>query len=261
MRTPFLTKLTMAALIAAVSAFPWAESSDFSWSGRLSPGQTIEVKGVNGGIVAQSADSDEIKVTAAITGRDAGKLRVEVVEHGGGVTICAVYPTPSRSGKPNECKPGAGGRMNTSNTKASVRFSVNVPAGIGLVARTVNGKIEANNLASDVDACTVNGRVHVSTSEHASAKTVNGVITASFAASGLEKPANLETVNGRITVGLPSGVNAQIEARTVNGGISSDLPLTVRGKISKRTLTATLGTGGPKLALKTVNGGIRLERK
>lgn len=260
MRKLFLATIAIAAL-AAAPAHSWMDSKGFSWSGRLSPGQTIEVKGVNGDIIAQESDSGEVKVTADKKGRDAANVKIEVVEHDGGVTVCAVYPTPPGADKPNKCAPGRGGGMKTRNTKASVKFSVDVPNGVGLIARTVNGKIEANNLASDVDAQTVNGGVQVSTSEHATAKTVNGGITATIAESGLEQPVKLETVNGGIKIGLPEGANAQLEARTVNGGIQSDFPLTIRGEVSKRKLNATLGNGGPKLALKTVNGGITLERR
>ena len=128
MRKSFLATIAIAAL-AAAPAYSWMDSTGFSWSGRLSNGQTIEVKGVNGDIIARKSDSGEVRVTADKKGRDADKVKVEIVEHDGGVTLCAVYPTPPGADKPNECVPGKGGRMNTRNTKASVRFNVDVPTG------------------------------------------------------------------------------------------------------------------------------------
>jgi DUF4097 and DUF4098 domain-containing protein YvlB len=69
-----------------------------------------------------------------------------------------------------------------------------------------------------------------------------------------------ETVNGSITVVLPDGVGAEVVASTVNGGIDTDFPLTVRGRFSARRLTGTIGEGGRRLRLETVNGAIRIRR-
>ena len=46
----------------------------------------------------------------------------------------------------------------------NVDFVVKVPAGVRLVARTVNGAVEASGLTGDVDAETVNGSVKIETS-------------------------------------------------------------------------------------------------
>jgi hypothetical protein len=35
---------------------------------------------------------------------DPAEVEIEVVEHAGGVTICAVYPSPGS--RPNECRQG-----------------------------------------------------------------------------------------------------------------------------------------------------------
>ena len=55
-----------------------------------------------------------------------------------------------------------------------------MPAGVGLLARTVNGSIDAEGLQSDTDETTVNGSVNVSTTGSARATTVNGSITATM---------------------------------------------------------------------------------
>ena len=63
-----------------------------------------------------------------------------VLEHSGGVTICAVYPhRPNR--EPNECAPGEGGRNSVQNNDVSVEWEVQVPRGVNLTARTINGGI------------------------------------------------------------------------------------------------------------------------
>jgi hypothetical protein len=240
------------------SKAPQRTGEDFSWSGRVAPGKTIEIKGVNGGIAAEPATGGEVEVVARKSGRrsDPDDVTIEVIEHAGGVTLCAVYPTP-RGDRPNQCAPGEGGRMNTKNNDVQVRFTVKVPAGVAFVGRTVNGAIEARGLKADVEAYTVNGSVQLSTRGTARATTVNGSIDAEMgtaAADALE----FETVNGGITLTVPAGSGAEVSASTVNGDISTDFPLTVRGKFSHRRISGTIGRGGPPLHLTTVNGDIRL---
>jgi DUF4097 and DUF4098 domain-containing protein YvlB len=46
----------------------------------------------------------------------------------------------------------------------------------------------------------------------------------------------------------------------VNGEITSDFPITVQGRVSPRELKGTIGKGGRKLELETVNGDITLKK-
>ena len=106
---------------------------DFQWHGAIAQGKAIEIKGVNGDVRAEPSGSNEVEVVAVKRAdRDnPDSVRIEVVPHAGGVTICAVYP--SRDGqRPNECRPGRRRRMNVQNNDVSVRFTVRVPAGVAL---------------------------------------------------------------------------------------------------------------------------------
>ncbi len=257
--------LAIAALGVTLGATPLASQQEetFDWSGRLAGGATLEVKGVNGGISALPASGSEATVTAVKSSErgDPASVRIEVVEHRGGVTLCAVYPTPEGE-RPNECRPGEGGRMSVRKNDVKVEFTVRVPAGTRFVARTVNGGIEANDLAGDVEAHTVNGSVEVRTSESANVKTVNGSIRASVGRARADRSMRFETVNGAIELSLPRDAGASLRAETINGELETDLPLTVR-RISgagPRRVQGTIGEGGPSLVLRTVNGGIQLRR-
>ena len=258
MRTIRAIVLTLVAFGALV---PRARPSDFSWHGQVAPGKSIEIKGVNGAIRAEKASGTEVTVEAVKTARhsDVRSVTVQVVPHADGVTICAVYPS-SDWGRPNECAPGSGGRMNTNNNDVRVEFTVRVPAGVRFVGRTVNGEVEADALAGDVDAHTVNGKIQISTSGWAEAKTVNGSISARVGQTAGTRPIELETVNGAIDLELPAAANATLHASTVNGRISTDFPLMVRGRFTGREITGSIGQGGPELNVKTVNGSIDLRR-
>jgi hypothetical protein len=241
---------------AAATAGGARQGQEWTWSGRVAAGRTLEIRGVNGDVSAEAASSDQVEVRARKHGRDddPDDVRIEVVEHGGGVTICAVYP-----GRNNRCEPG-GGRMNVRDNDVEVDFTVRVPRGVRFEGNTVNGGIEALDLAGPVELNTVNGGVRLETSSgDAEANTVNGSITATVRALG-ERPLSFQTVNGGITVSLPAGLDADLDAETVNGSIDSDFPIQVQGRMNPRELHGRIGNGGRALELETVNGSIRLRR-
>lgn len=253
------TRMFGTALAVALLALP-AAAEDDQWHGRVAAGKTVEIKGVNGAIDATLADGEEVQVTATKRGGKSNpdEVRIEAVEHAGGVTVCAVYP--DADGGRNECRPGDGGRMRTRNNDTEVHFTVRIPRGVGFIPKTVNGDVEAADLEGDVEASTVNGSIQVATTGRAQAQTVNGSIRARAGRADWTGDAEFKTVNGSITLTLPSSTGAEVRAETVNGEIETDFPLTVTGRISKRRLTGTIGGGGRSLELETVNGSIHLRK-
>lgn len=234
-------------------------AEDFRWTGRLSSGHAVEVKGINGDISVTRAGGSEIELVAEARGRrsDPSTVRIERVEHAGGITFCAVYPTPEGE-RANECAPGSEGRMNTRRNDVSVDFELRLPADLDFIGRTVNGDIEADDLGGDVTAHTVNGDIDISTEGFAEAETVNGDIDVQMGAADFASGADFSTVNGSITLDVDDGVDANVHASWLNGGFESDLPFTLDGRIGKRSARGLLGDGGPELELQTVNGSIRI---
>jgi hypothetical protein len=230
--------LILAAVSAAVPAA--AQTRDFQWSGTIAQGNTIEIRGINGHVHALASPDGTTRVEATRHARrgDPQSVRIEVVEHAGGVTLCAVYPTPAGSRRQNECRPG-GGASNVQDNDVRVDFVVRVPAGVQFAGHTVNGDVEAEGLRSDVRVATVNGRVSVRTT---------GFVSRAV------------TVNGDIELAVPTGLNADFRAATVNGSIDSDFPVQVTGRVGPRAVRGTIGQGGPELRVSTVNGNIRLRR-
>jgi hypothetical protein len=171
---PALLALGLAPLAVGLLPLLADGAENFRWQGRVAAGQTIEVKGINGRVAARPAAGTEVEVTAVKRARRSNpdSVEVKVVEHGGGVTICAVYPTPSDAEEPNRCAPGEGGRMNTRDNDVSVEFEVSVPAGVNFVGRTVNGEITARDLPEDAEVHTVNGQVVVEAAGHTLGPTV-----------------------------------------------------------------------------------------
>src|SRR5690242_11220037 len=79
---------TIVLILVAIGALaPLARPSDFNWHGRLAPGQSVEIKGVNGAIHAERSSGTEVTVEATKSGRhnDPNSVTVQAVPHGDGV--------------------------------------------------------------------------------------------------------------------------------------------------------------------------------
>jgi DUF4097 and DUF4098 domain-containing protein YvlB len=244
-----------------VFSAPVQAQDNWNWHKAVAAGRTIEIKGVNGDITASATSGGDVEVVARKSAKrsDTDDVKIEVVEHADGITICAVYPS-RRSREPNECAPGKRGRMNTNNNDVQVDFEVRVPRGVKLAARTVNGAVRASGLTADAIGTTVNGGVRIATTGLAEATTVNGDINVRMGRSNWTDDLDFSTVNGSITIELPDPVSTEVDASTVNGSIHTDWPLTVRGKWGPRRVHGTIGSGGRDLGLSTVNGDIELRK-
>lgn len=237
------------------------QSRTFDWKGQIQSGKTLEVRGINGQIRATLARGSTATVHATLHGKkdDPSQVKVDVIQHEGSVTVCAVYPTGTGE-RENVCRPGGGGHLGSNHNDVQVDFEIGVPSGVRLVSSTVNGEVSADGLQGPVDASTVNGSVSVSTTGTAEAHSVNGSVEAKLGSIAGARSLSFETVNGAITVTLPPGAAMNVEAETTNGEISSEFPLTVVGRFGPRHASGTIGGGGPELKMSTVNGGISLEK-
>ena len=262
MRSRWITIATaLTALCTAGGALAQTEDA-FQWSGVVAPGRTLEIRGINGDIEVTAATGAAAEVRAAKKGDDDDprQVRVEVVEDAQGVLVCAVYPM-SRDDRPNTCSRDRRDQHIRDND-VRVDFEVEVPVGVRLVAKTVNGDVDAMGIRADAEVATVNGKIRVASTGTVSAHTVNGSIEATMGRESWTGELGFRTVNGSITLRMPAGTGAVIEGKTVNGGLDSDFPLTLeanRGWGPKR-FEGRIGEGGGTIAIETVNGSIRLVR-
>jgi len=247
--------LTLLALAGLASA----ESSPFHWKGSVAQGRAIEVRGINGDVFAEGYDGPDVEIVANVADESGlvTPVKVQVVESDMGVTVCATYngPDPGRQGK---C---VGDIASEADKKgARVNFTVRVPKGVGLIGRTVNGAVKAQNLDSDVEAYTVNGKIQISTTGSAQARTINGSIFASLGNPFWHCRREFSTVNGSITLNLPAESSTQLHAETVNGRVSTAFRLRNPARHDDHVVEGAIGSGGAGLNLKTVNGSIQLNK-
>jgi DUF4097 and DUF4098 domain-containing protein YvlB len=93
------------------------------------------------------------------------------------------------------------------------------------------------------------------------ARTVNGSVRASMGKFDMNSDLQFSSVNGTVIAEFASEINADVDLSTVNGRFLTDFPVTISGRIDPRRLRATLGRGGPRIRLSTVNGNVELRKR
>jgi hypothetical protein len=254
------------AVAAAPSIVAWerpATQEDFRWSGRIEAGDWITIKGINGDVHAVSTSGDQVEVVAVKReGRrgNAADVRIDVVTHEDGVTICAVYPAPEDHG-PNRCEAGEDSNNSVHNNDTSVEFEVRVPRGVNFRGGTVNGEVSAEDLPADATVSSVNGDVEVTAAGVVEASTVNGSIQAATHRADPGRTLHFSTVNGSITLRVPRDFRARVRASGLNGRVNSDFPLEhEHGRYVGFSAEGEIGSGGRTLRMETVNGSIAIRR-
>jgi DUF4097 and DUF4098 domain-containing protein YvlB len=148
----------------------------------------------------------------------------------------------------------------------SVNGAVEVVGSGGRVhAEAVNGRVSVKDANGEVDASTVNGLLSVTggTFDRVRLETVSGELRFEGA---LGKTATLdaETVSGSVDMALPAGISADFSITTFSGGVDNELGPPAQ-KTSKWTpekeLSFSTGSGGAKVNVQTLSGGIRLRKK
>jgi DUF4097 and DUF4098 domain-containing protein YvlB len=229
---------------------------EFDWSGAIETGDRLEIRGVNGSIVASTVSGRTATVSGQFrdNGGDASTVDVQVVTHSGGVTICAIYPdVPGEP--PNSCEPD-GGEQNA-DSPVTIDFLIQMPADVEFTAVTVNGSLTADGLQRGANLVTVNGNVSAATTSLLTVATVNGSVDATLDAVTLSDPWALATVNGGVTARLPESVDATVSGTVANGAVFSDFPIT---ETAPGVWSGTIGSGGPAIVMSVVNGSLSLIR-
>src|SRR5215467_194463 len=251
-------------VLLGLTSVLWSQDQgrEFHWTGKLAADKVVEIKNVNGSIEAAPASGDEIEVNADKSGPKADQVKIEVVQSGEGVTICAVYPSSFFGGSSGPCQQGNSwhsSNIHGDNTK--VNFTVKLPKNLRFSAQTVNGGVTAEDLGRFVRATSVNGSIRVSTAAWAQVETVNGSITASMGNAAWDGTLKINSVNGSVKIEFPDDLNADVKFSSVNGRISSDFPITISGGFVGHSAHGTIGKGGRALVIETVNGSVDLKKR
>lgn len=261
---PVLAFALLASVAAPAQAQRRTEAEAFTWSGRIPDGRWIMIRNVNGAIEVMPGTSDRVEVVAARHTRrgDPEFVRFEVKKFGAGdqdVLVCALW---GENASCDENGYRSRGRGSSDRNQINVQFTVRVPRNVKVAAYSVNGEVRVRDVTSEVDAETTNGGVMVSSlSGPVNARTTNGNVRVTMGRFDLSSDLTFETTNGSVIAEFAQDINAEIDLRTVNGRFMTDFPVTITGRIDPRRLRATLGKGGPRIRLATVNGNVELRRR
>jgi hypothetical protein len=234
-------------LATAKASNTWAKTYTVAAGGRF------EVINTNGEVAVLQGTGPEVEVSAErmakATSDEAAKdllAKIEIVE--------TVKPDAVRLETKTPKTFGPGG--------AEVKYTIKVPAGLHVAARTTNGGIKLTGISNEVEASTTNGGVNgEALSGTVDVSTTNGGVhlaVSKLGAGGLRA----ETTNGGVSVAIPTDTKATISAHVTNGGFGlENLNVVTTGEQSRRHLEGTLNGGGPRIELGTTNGGITLTGK
>jgi DUF4097 and DUF4098 domain-containing protein YvlB len=132
-----------------------------------------------------------------------------------------------------------------------------------VTVHTGDGSIDAQNVTGALDVSTGDGSVSISGAPKAlKARTGDGAVNLKVASVGSpSEDWDISTGDGSVTVNLPTGFNAQLDAHTGDGSISADdFGLRPTGE-DKNNLQGTLGSGGRTLRIRSGDGSIHVGKQ
>lgn len=218
---------------------------------RVAAGSTVRVQAENGGVTVRPHEGRDVVVRARIQTHASSQAVAQELARGVRVqtdgTIRATGP-----------------RGNGRGTGWSVGYEILVPARSNLDVQSENGPVAVERVAGNIQVRSANGPVNLrDLGGTVRARAQNGPITVTLAGRRWEGTGlDVETVNGPVSIRMPQGYAAHLEARTVNG------PLDVPGRIQRPqdrrrwtpggSVSTDVNGGGPTIRAATTNGPLSI---
>jgi DUF4097 and DUF4098 domain-containing protein YvlB len=245
----------------------------------LRPGAQVRLTNVNGGVSIEAWDRNEVRVEAEkqVKARDSdvahkvmAQIHIDVTPDSAGLRVDTRVPKRGESGG------GVWDALFGNDVNYGVTYTVHVPrqtavdvvstnGGIELTGtrggahlKTSNGGLTARNVEGNMELKSTNGAITVAHSSGAlKAVTTNGGIQAELSGVPANADLSLESTNGGVSVRLPRDARFSLDAATSNGGVESEFPIPGT-KAGQHRLEGEVNGGGPKLLIRTSNGGIHI---
>ena len=230
-------------------------TEEFHQTYPLSATGRVNLANINGGVKIKVWDRAAVQVDAikkAYRRERLQEAKIEVTATEENIRIKTEYRDETQNFRDDERR---------WDNPASVEYSLTVPRKATLESiELVNGPIDLEGIEGSVKASSINGPVTArGLTGEARLSTVNGPLEAVFTQLDESKPLSLGSVNGNVTIVIPSNANAAVHASTVHGMISNDFGIQVKhGEYVGHNLEGQIGSGGPKIKLMNVNGGIHI---
>lgn len=127
---------------------------------------------------------------------------------------------------------------------------------------TGDGRVDCHRLEGELKAESQDGNLSIEgTFTALELRTGDGTIDATVAdGSKMNTGWIAHSGDGSITLTLPNGFSADLDAHTGDGHISVDFPVTVQGSLRQNEIRGKLNGGGQNLEIKSGDGNITLRR-
>jgi hypothetical protein len=218
----------------------------------LADGAQVDVHGINGPVTVEAVDGNtaEINVTStagSMRDLDTNKISVEHTASG-----LVVRGKGSNGGGFWKWLRGGG------NGEVRHNVVLKLPRRVELVARGINGKVTVGEMDGSAQVSGVNGSVEIGGARgFAEVNGVNGGVALTITELN-ENGLKVNGINGSVELRLGSDVNADLNANGVNGRMTVEAPNVEVQEQKRDKLRARIGTGGAKIKVNGVNGGVRL---
>jgi DUF4097 and DUF4098 domain-containing protein YvlB len=125
-----------------------------------------------------------------------------------------------------------------------------------------DGHIRGDGFDGALDADSGGGRIDVTGRfDTLRLQSGDGSVTAEAqSGSKISSDWSIRSGDGSVTLRLPDGLNADLDAHTGDGHIALDFPVTVQGDLSRTTIRGKIGAGGPSLLVHTGDGSIHISK-
>lgn len=157
---------------------------------------------------------------------------------------------------------GSGNDLRVYVANRLIDLRIRVPRQTSLVLSTVEaGEIRVTNIVGDVEASNINGSITLlSIDGVAVLDTINGDISASFTRVAPDRPMAFSSMNGTLSISLPSSASVDLYLETENGEIHSDFSLrpTSRSSLGRRGRWMKVNGGGARISLTSVYGDLNI---
>lgn len=227
----------------------------------LSANGRISLENIQGTVRIQAWDRNEVKVDAVKSAYSRELLtdaEIKIDATADIIRIRTQYPDGNLTFNKDDDDDGD---YRHYQNPASVDYTLSVPRNARLSSiELVNGSLDIDGVAGNVNASCVNGKVTARLLKgDVKLGSVNGGLEATFDTLNESKTISLGSVNGSVTVIIPSDSNAIVKAGTIHGEINNDFGLPVRrGDYVGRELYGQIGRGGARLKLGNVNGPVNI---
>jgi len=266
---PRRSPVALAAILIALAPAALAaqdRQSERTWTlnEQVPAGKWLRVRNVSGEVHVRASTSDRVEIVATKSWRrgDPRLVRIESRKASDGSILVCAFWTENATCSENGYRSNSDGERHNRDNDVAVDFEVRLPKGVNVGAWSVNGEVSVDGATAEVEAGSVNGSVDAtSTGGPVQASSVNGSVHARMGRLTGNDDLDFSTVNGSVIAEFGEDIDANIELSTVNGRFQTDWPVTITGRVDPRHLRATLGKGGRRVRLSTVNGNVELRKR